>query len=341
MPVAGADGSGGAGTGAGEPADPAGQVDPAPGGVPGVPMDEAAGGSPVNAGDDATGGASQGGSPSTPEGEGGAPSEGAGGSMGGAPADGPAEMAGAGSPGCGSANPLQSGTFMVDIDGRSRNYVLDVPTDYDPNNLYRLVFVWHPLGGSASQVVGGGYNGLKSLSEGTAIFVAPDGLDGANEMVSGKGWWNAGGGDMKLFTTMLDRFNAELCIDQERIFSTGFSFGGMMSYTVGYQFDVFRAIAPCSGNLTVIPREDNNDAPLPIMAFHGDNDTFVTTSGGRDAFDMYHARNHCGMQTMPVDPSPCIEYQDCDEPTIWCEFPGGHEPWSQEAQAIWKFFSQF
>lgn len=245
------------------------------------------------------------------------------------------------SPGCGAAAPLESGTFMVDVGGRSRMYVLDVPENYDPATPYRLVFVWHPLGGSAGQVVGGDYNGLLSLSDGTAIFVAPDGQDGANEMVSGRGWWNEGGNDMLFFSAMLENLTNNLCVDQDRIFSTGFSFGGMMSYTVGYQFDVFRAIAPCSGNLTVIPHDDNNTEPLPIMAFHGNNDTFVTTSGGFDAFNQYAARNNCDTATEPMDPSPCVSYQGCDVPTIWCEFPGGHEPWNQQPAAIWEFFSQF
>jgi poly(3-hydroxybutyrate) depolymerase len=179
------------------------------------------------------------------------------------------------------------------------------------------------------------------LSEGSAIFVAADGLDGSNDEASGRGWWNTDDRDMKLLRAMLDKINANLCVDQERIFSTGFSFGGMMSYTVGYEFDVFRAIAPCSGDLQVIPRTETYTAPLPIMAFHGDNDTFVTTARGRAARDKYLARNQCGTQTVPASPSPCVEYQGCAAPTFWCEFPGGHNTWSEEPKAIWKFFSQF
>jgi poly(3-hydroxybutyrate) depolymerase len=32
---------------------------------------------------------------------------------------------------------------------------------------------------------------------------------------------------------MLERFEGELCIDQSRMFSTGWSYGGMMSLAVG------------------------------------------------------------------------------------------------------------
>jgi poly(3-hydroxybutyrate) depolymerase len=146
---------------------------------------------------------------------------------------------------------------------------------------------------------------------------------------------------MALFEAMLDKVNQNLCIDQTRIFSTGFSFGGMMSYTIGFEFDIFRAVAPCSGDMQVIPYNENNTEPLPIMAFHGNNDTIVSLSRGQTARDKYLARNGCGTQTQAVSPSPCVQYDGCAVPTIWCQFSGGHAPMSGSPQAIWDFFSQF
>jgi polyhydroxybutyrate depolymerase len=114
-----------------------------------------------------------------------------------------------------------------------------------------------------------------------------------------------------------------------------------MSYTIPFEFDVFRAVAPCSGKTGVIPFTEKYTDPLPIMAFHGDVDTFVATSLGKAFLDKYVARNKCGTQTKPVSPSPCVEYQGCVAQTIWCVFSGAHTTWSEEPQAIWKFFSQF
>lgn len=245
------------------------------------------------------------------------------------------------SAGCGAASPLKTGTFTESIDGVSRKWMLDVPANYDGGKPYRLIFVWHPLGGSGSQIVSGGYNGLKALSNGTAIFATADGLQGSNSEASGPGWWNANGGDFKLVQIMLDKINGGLCVDQERIFSTGFSFGGMMSYTLPFEFDVFRAVAPCSGKDGVIPHTEKYTNPVPIMAFHGDADDFVKTSLGKAFFDKYLARNKCGTQTQPVAPNGCVEYQGCAMPSTWCLFKGGHTTWSEEPAAIWKFFSQF
>jgi poly(3-hydroxybutyrate) depolymerase len=246
------------------------------------------------------------------------------------------------SPGCGTSSPLTSGTFTLDVDGSEREYVLDVPSGYDENHPYRLIFVWHPLGGSASQVVNGGYDGLKSRANGSAILVAPDGLNGSAAGINGQGWYNADGGDMKFLRAMLDHFNANLCVDQARVFSTGFSFGGMMSYAAGFEYgEVFRALAPASGNLQGTPHQQITTNPIAIMAFHGASDDFVPTDSGRSAFQAYADRNHCQDQSTPVDPSPCVQYQGCDVPTLWCEFAGAHQPWSSAPQAIWDFFSQF
>jgi poly(3-hydroxybutyrate) depolymerase len=245
------------------------------------------------------------------------------------------------SAGCGSSSPLKTGNFTESIGGTSRKWMLDVPTNYDASKPYRLIFVWHPLGGSGSQVVNGGYNGLKSLSGGTAIFATADGLQGSNGEASGPGWWNANGGDMKLVQAMLDKINAGLCIDQDRIFSTGFSFGGMMSYTLPFEFNVFRAVAPCSGKDGVIPHVSKYTNPVPIMAFHGDADDFVKTELGKAFFDQYLTRNKCGTQTQAVTPNGCVQYQGCTASSTWCLFKGGHTTWSEEPAAIWKFFSQF
>src|SRR5688572_16537684 len=323
--------TGGASGGAGNTGGLAGGV--GPGGAP-------AGGSPAGGSspDGGKGGASAGagGVSSGGGGKGGEANGGKGGSGGGS-----GGSQGKASPGCGSASPLKSGNFTEMIDGTSREFVVDVPSNYDASKPYRLIFVWHPLGGSADGIVSGGYNGLKSLSNGGAIFVAPEGMQGSNQEASGNGWWNVNDRDMKFLQAMLDRLEAGLCVEQDRIFSTGFSFGGMMSYAVGFEFDVFRAIAPCSGDVQVIMPDETYTRPLPIMAFHGNNDTFVTTARGRAARDRYLARNKCGTQTQPVNPSPCVEYQGCSAPTFWCEFPGGHNTWSEEPPAIWKFFSEF
>jgi polyhydroxybutyrate depolymerase len=255
------------------------------------------------------------------------------------------------SSGCGKAAPA-SMRYSIDVDGMMRDYILSVPSNYDPNTPYRLIFGWHPWGGSAQQVAGtgnSGYYGLKGASNNQAILVSPEGLDFQG---GGLGWGNTNGRDIAFLRAMLDRFKSEMCIDESRIFSTGFSFGGMMSNAVACS-GLARAVAPMAGNAT--SGCTSGTTRVAYMGFHGDDDTVVSIASGRLSRDTMVQRNGCTTQTMPVTPSwcdglnannmpcNCVSYQGCAAgyPVTWCEFNGPHTPAPNSAATLWSFFSQF
>jgi poly(3-hydroxybutyrate) depolymerase len=250
------------------------------------------------------------------------------------------------SAGCGQATTLKSGTFTIDVSGTSRTYILSIPSNYDPTKAYKLIFGFHWLGGAATdvasgQIIGGPYYGLQSRSNGSAILVAPDGLPDPNQN-NNKGWPNTNGQDIAFVKAMLQLFESGLCIDQSRIFSTGFSYGGIFSLTLGCQMsNVFRAIAPESGeffgNCTA------KGGPVAVWQAEGDSDTTVPTANAQSANNYFVTTNHCTTTTTAVSPSPCVTYQGCDSgyPVTWCEFSGGHMPWSMAPDPVWAFFNQF
>jgi poly(3-hydroxybutyrate) depolymerase len=255
------------------------------------------------------------------------------------------------STGCGKTPPA-SARYTIPVGSMTREYILSVPSNYNPNTPYRLIFGWHPWGGSAQQVAGtgnSGYYGLKGASNNQAILVSPEGLDfGGN----GLGWGNSNGQDIAFLRAMLERFKAEMCIDESRIFSTGFSFGGMMSNAVACS-GLARAVAPMAGNAT--SGCVSGTTRVAYMGFHGDDDTVVSIASGRSSRDTIVQRNGCTTQTMPVSPSwcdglsannmpcNCVSYQGCAAgyPVIWCEFNGPHTPAPNSAATLWTFFSQF
>jgi poly(3-hydroxybutyrate) depolymerase len=271
---------------------------------------------------------------------GGAAGAGAGGSAGGSTGATP-------SAGCGQAAALQSGTATIDVSGTPRTYILSIPANYDPTKAYKLIFGFHWLGGSASDVasgsiIGGPYYGLQSRSNGSAILVAPDGLPDPNQN-NNKGWPNTNGQDVAFVKAMVQLFESSLCIDQSRIFSTGFSYGGIFSLTLGCQMsNVFRAIAPESGEFFGSCTA-SNAGPVAVWQAQGDSDTTVPPANAQSANNYFVTKNHCSTQTTPVSPSPCVTYQGCDAgyPVTWCEFSGGHMPWSQAPDPVWAFLNQF
>ncbi|HEY3497342.1 MAG TPA: prolyl oligopeptidase family serine peptidase [Polyangiaceae bacterium] len=263
---------------------------------------------------------------------------------GGGAGTGPAGGSGGGGPrtsaGCGKATTLESGRATIDVAGTNREYILAIPEGYNPDTPYKLIFGLHWRGGQASDVATGGtvglgnYYGLQDLADGSAIFVSPEGID--------NGWANTGGRDIALMKAILARFDAELCVDLDRIFSVGFSYGGMMSFAIACEMgDVFRAIAPMSGAL--YSGCGNGTEPIAMFGTHGISDNVVPIGDGRTGLAEILERNHCSTTTTPVTPSPCVSYEGCDEgyPVTWCEFDGSHSPQRWSSQPVWDFFSGF
>lgn len=255
------------------------------------------------------------------------------------------------SSGCGSPAGLEGGRASIDVNGKMREYILYIPDNYDPNQAYRLIFGWHPWGGSAAQTEQMGYFGLESVSNGQAILVAPEGQDYQD---NGLGWGNENGEDLDFMHAMVDRFSSELCIDQNRIFSTGFSFGAMFSFTLACSQDgLMRAIAPQAGNPTTSGPCEDGPRSVATMAFIGTEDTLL--SGHRQGVQIFVERNGCSTEPVQLEtswcdgldsqyePCMCVEYPDCNDgfPVIECEYNAGHTFAPNSGQTIWDFFSQF
>jgi len=229
------------------------------------------------------------------------------------------------------------------VGARNRTYILKLPTIYNANTPYRLIFGWHWWGGNAQQVASQGYYGIEAQSGGQAIFIA---ADGTQDGTTGLGWPNNNGEDLAFARALLDWANANLCIDQSRIFSTGFSYGGMFSDFLGCTMpDVFRAVAPMAGRFQINGGSTANCVQRNIAAWvaHGTSDNVVPIAGGAAARDYFLNLNHCTMTSTATTPSPCVAYSGCDTgyPVHWCEFAGTHTIPSFSGQGIWAFFSQF
>jgi poly(3-hydroxybutyrate) depolymerase len=251
--------------------------------------------------------------------------------------------AGPTSPGCGSANTTspcgtKGTTCSMDIAGTMRTYYVQLPSNYDASHPYKLIFQFHPWGGSADQALTM-YRLNQSIPD--AIYVTPQGLDAGG---NGPGWANTDGVDIEFTKGMLAEVQGKYCVDNSRIFSTGFSYGGMMSFAIGCEMsDVFRAIAPMSGSLYSDFNCKGTGPHIAMWGSHGTSDTVVPIEDGEAARDKILAENHCGTTTMPVDPSPCVKYQGCDAgyDVTWCEWDGPHGIPSFGSAAIATFFNSF
>ena len=154
---------------------------------------------------------------------------------------------------------MTNGKKTITSGGMQRSYIIDIPTNYDMNKPYRFFYTSHWISSTAEAVQQQNFYFLKPLATAAnepAIFLAPQALPG-----NPNGTWDTSKNtDYILFDDLLAYVKANLCIDTTRVFATGFSFGGMMTYSlsVNHQKDIRAAvgIAPANYNIYV-PHQDS------------------------------------------------------------------------------------
>jgi poly(3-hydroxybutyrate) depolymerase len=188
------------------------------------------------------------------------------------------------------------------------------------------------------------YYGLKALAANSAIFVVPDGLNA--------GWGNQGGEDVRFFDQLVQTIEADLCVNTNLRFATGFSYGGAMSNALACaRPNMIRAIAVISGAL--LSGCDGGSQPVAFYGQHGTRDSVLNVAQGRQLRDRFVQNNGC--QRLQNEPQPNGDrsvktvYSGCKQgfPMTWVIHNGDHNPSQTDSGTIfapkntWDFFTQF
>lgn len=182
------------------------------------------------------------------------------------------------------AEPLVPGdhTRLLDVDGRSRSYLVHVPPGYDRQHPTPIVLVLH--GASMNAHVMTEFCGLNGKAD-QAGFVAvyPNGTGLAGLFLV----FYAGGlegplaegrpNDVTFVARLLDDLATVVNVDPKRVYAAGLSNGGMMCYRLAAELpDRFAAVASVAGTMT---KDCRPQRPIPILHFHGTADRIVPMDG--------------------------------------------------------------
>jgi poly(3-hydroxybutyrate) depolymerase len=224
------------------------------------------------------------------------------------------------------------------VGDQTRTYYFAVPSTYDPDTPLRLVFGFH------------GYNWQGNTfrdsiaieqyqSQGQAIFVYPNGV------IGGPTWdLNPSGRDIALFDALLEHFERTYCIDLNRVFVYGRSYGAMFSNALACaRGAILRAVAVLSGSG---PAASTCVSPLPMWIYHGTNDAVVPYANGVATRDRWLTVNQCDLtQTQPdaLRPHECSLYTACQsgESVEFCSDGGAHWHPHYAESLIWQFFMRY
>jgi polyhydroxybutyrate depolymerase len=238
--------------------------------------------------------------------------------------------------------PVQApGTTTLELtsSGEARSARVVVPSSYDGSKLVPLVLVFHGYLGSSE--------GIEAETEFTpvaeqngVIAVYPTGLNTS---------WNAGKccgtsssaqrPDVQFVSDLLDALEAKFCVDPKRIYSTGFSNGGMFSNRLGCELtNRIAAIGPVSGPKAV--DTCNPTRFLPVIEFQGTSDIIVPDTGQAYGSESVYAtidfwKNNAACldadatQVFQNGDTTCTEYSQCQGGAAvrLCLIEGGGHQW--------------
>ncbi|MEZ4948161.1 MAG: T9SS type A sorting domain-containing protein [Saprospiraceae bacterium] len=263
----------------------------------------------------------------------------------------------------------------LNFDGLNRTYILYVPASYTGDESVPLLFNFHGYGSNAQEQFY--YADFRSIAEREQfLLVLPQGTE-----FNGNTHWNVGGtyfgsttDDIGFTEALIDKLESEYNIDSKRIYSTGMSNGGYMSFHLACNLsEKIAAVASVTGAMT--PFSLNNcdcKHPMPAMQIHGTNDPVVPYNGAIWTQSIPSVLNYwVGFNR--TDSNPSIEMvpninsfdQSTAEHQVWANgdagvtvehfrIIGGEHTWpgspipigvtNQDINAceeIWKFFSRY
>ena len=189
-------------------------------------------------------------------------------------------------PGKAHASGTTSETIQITGQGQ-RSYRLHVPSSYNGADQTPLVLSYHGLGSNGTEEEL--YSGLSALSDlgGGFIAVYPEG------MVNGFGqqYWSftpeLPPDDVLFASELLDSLESQLCLDTNKVFSSGISNGAIMSSRLACSLSSrIAAIAPVAGAYyppllsTFLTETCPDTRAVPMISFHGTADAVIPYNGG-------------------------------------------------------------
>ncbi len=256
----------------------------------------------------------------------------------------------------------------------TRNYTLYVPASYTGADAVPLIFCFHGYTSNGPWILI--KSGLKPVADTAGfIIVCPQAL----ENTVGSTSWNLGNlpgsdNDVDFVDSLYHALRTSYSIDTNRVYSTGFSQGGFMSYILALQKSaIFTAIAPVSGCMLYETLWERSPIhPTPVIHFHGTNDPAVAYNGNvygqylsvEASIGYWVNYNHCSTEPEIIQvPNLSTDDHSTVEHIIYSGCHGGaqvelfkitgglhywpgfeQEPGNMDIQAaaeIWKFFSRY
>ena len=191
----------------------------------------------------------------------------------------------------------------LNVNGANRNMLVYAPSGIEKNR--PLIIQMHGYNQDAAYQK----NAAKweSIADtGRFVVVFPNG--------EGRAWDISGDKDLNFIKAIINEMNNKYGIDKKRVYVSGFSMGGMMSYHVANKLgDQIEAIAPVSGGGGV----NSPKRAMPIMHTHGTSDDVVNYNSTVNTVKSWVSAQKCSSSSQKIKPYPSTKPGSAASLEIW------------------------
>ena len=166
----------------------------------------------------------------------------------------------------------------------TRDYTVFLPSGYTAGASLPMVINMHGYtSNSAQQMLYSNFNAVADTAN--AIVVYPQGLVRTLSNGTSGAHWNSyfltDVDDLGFIDTLIDYMYTDYNVDLSRVYATGMSNGGFMSYMLACELsDRIAAMASVTGAMTILHFPNCNPThPTPVMQIHGTADATVLFNG--------------------------------------------------------------
>ncbi len=183
--------------------------------------------------------------------------------------------------------------------GRNRTMIVYAPSNL-PKNSPLLISMHGSNQSSGYQRSQADYESVADTAK--FVVVYPDGEGDSNG--TNRGWDLGSDKDINFILDIINEMYKRYGIDKNRVYLSGFSMGGMMTYYAMTKIaDKIAAFAPVSGYNIGGPNA-NSSRPVPILHVHGTGDDVCSYSPVQSHINAWVTRNKCNSTPQVIKPYP-------------------------------------
>ena len=199
----------------------------------------------------------------------------------------------------------------INVNGTNRDMLVYAPKNIEKNR--PLIIQMHGYNQDAAYQK----NAAKwepVADTGRFVVVFPNGQN--------KAWDTGGDKDLNFIKAIINEMNTKYGIDKKRVYVSGFSMGGMMSYVVANKMsDQIAAIAPVSGG----GAPSTAKRAMPIIHTHGTTDDVVNYNSTVNTLKNWVPFNKCSSNSEKIKPYPKTKSGSAASLEIWSGCSDGVE----------------